>query len=132
MNDTPKQKNPFKANLDGFLKERGNKGEKFQWAFFVYPQFNRQFELIKDANARCLREFPDHFHHKQQLAKECEDLKGRLSQGYELMKHWRAEKELTEQELKQYKTFKHAVFYLMGHFEMVVDNVAELQGGANE
>lgn len=58
-------------------------------------------------------------------------LKGRLSQGYELMKHWRAEKELTEQELKQYKAFKHAVLYLMGRFEVVVENVAELQGGAN-
>lgn len=132
INYTDKTENAFKAKLEGFLKEKCNKGEKYQWAFFVYPQVNRQFELIKDSNARCLREFPDCFHHKQQLAKECRDLADRLNQGYELMKGWRAERELTAEERKQYKAFKHGILYLLNKFNGVALNVEALQGGKDE
>ncbi|MCK3655005.1 hypothetical protein A4G19_04270 [Pasteurellaceae bacterium Macca] len=46
-----------------------------------FPQLNRQFWLARESVMRCFTQYPDKFHYKAQLAKECRALAEGLKQG---------------------------------------------------
>ncbi|EEX49482.1 hypothetical protein [Pasteurella dagmatis] len=124
----------FKAKLEGCL----NDGKptltlgKGNGLYVLYTQINRQFQLIKDSNQRCFNEFPDCYHHKIKLAKECDDLAERLSKGLLMVEELAEGKTLSKEQKGQIKAFMRGAKYLISKLQGVSFNVDEIQGGGNE
>lgn len=96
---------------------------------FKLAQFTRQFELIKQANARCKETFPDCFHHKHKLAEELNELAEILRGGQALIQQHKAA--MSAEEKAQAKRFNQAVDYLTFHFNAVCEDVAALDKAGN-
>lgn len=96
---------------------------------FKLAQFTRQFELIKQANARCKETFPDCFHHKHKLAEELAYLSDSLTDGQGLIKQFGHS--MTAEQRKQARRFNLAVNYLTYHFQAVCEDVAALDKAGN-
>ncbi|HDR1013935.1 TPA: hypothetical protein QB365_001860 [Pasteurella multocida] len=131
---TTEPNKPFKAKLEGYLNDRKptltlGKGNGL---CVLYTQINRQFQLIKDSNQRCFNEFPDCYHHKIKLAKECDDLAERLSKGLLMVEELAEGKTLSKEQKGQIKAFMRGAKYLISKLHSVSFNVDEIQGGGNE
>ncbi|HDR0612451.1 hypothetical protein [Pasteurella multocida] len=124
----------FKAKLEGYLSDgkptltlgKGN------GLYVLYTQINRQFQLMKDSNQRCFNEFPDCYHHKIKLARECDDLAERLSKGLLMVEALAVGQTLNKEQKGQIKAFMRGAKYLISKLQGVSFNVDEVQRGEDE
>lgn len=112
------------------ISETGKAKTKPNPLSFKLSQFSRQFELIKQANARCKENFPDCFHHKRKLSAELGELAEILRDGQALIQQHKAA--MSAQEKARSKRFNQAIDYLTFHFNAVCEDVAVLDKGGKD
>lgn len=99
---------------------------KTKLTFSPYPQISRMFEQTRTGVKHCLENFPDCFHHKHQLGKECKQIQSSLNDVLAL---------LNNQANLNINTKKRAVAtirYLSRAFERVKNEVQNVEAEAKE
>lgn len=97
-------------------------------------QWNRQFELIKQANQKCANVYPDDFHHKIKMREECVRLSDGLKQGRELVIELMAQATTTEKQIEKHRAFKRAAKFFIKRLDDVAANITQIEqskGGVN-
>lgn len=99
---------------------------------FDFAQINRQFDLIKTSNQRCLTEFPDCFHHKLKLRKECHTLLNGLFVALDEVKKGLTAEGLPKAQRSKLKASRLTLKYLINHLKDVVSNINELEASKEQ
>lgn len=93
------------------------------------PQISRMFDQTNAGIEHCKLNFPDCYHHKHHLAKECEQLADGLHNGALLLAQLVGCQTLTDEQKTVLANFKAVKNYLTGNFRATSKHVKAVEDG---
>lgn len=103
-----------------------------QGDFFIAPQVSRMFDQANADIEHCKTYFPDSYHHKHQLAKECKALAARLKNGGVLLAQLVETvgyHRLTAEQKAVLNGFQNACGYVVANFKATAKHVKAVESG---
>lgn len=124
LQKTESKANPKATNKTAQKRNQSN--------IFIAPQVSRMFDQTNAGIEHCKTYFPDSYHHKHQLAKECKALSSRLKNGGVLLAQLVETvgyHTLTAEQKVVLNGFQKASGYLVANFKETAKHVAAVENG---